>query len=308
VTAIGRTALGKIFSSTEYLAWAARAGNKLDAAKLKAEFGPPAVRRPTAGSKYAQGLQTLCRENPPISPPPDPIPVPPDPAGLAQVFLRDAVFVTGLSSFDGSKRGPAKAAGFSAVYVQLMHGLAGAAEANIDEIPVFVREGWTVGGWSTYGQGSDPEVDGRRAAEIVRSLNLACWKANGEAWAEGEHRWKTEAFLTGWRAGGSPCPLGWSILSSDTANFARDWAFGTGLSVPGADIDIQVYGATVPTYTVGAGLGMLAQVPVPKNRIAMTFDVNNEGVGPFADYRTWKGPRRIWTGDAARGSTFDALA
>jgi hypothetical protein len=52
---------------------------------------------------------------------------------------------------------------------------------------------------------------------------------------------------------------------------------------------------------------MLAKAKVPPARTTMTFDVNAEGIGPFADYRTWSGPRRIWTGDAARPVTFEAL-
>ena len=89
------------------------------------------------------------------------------------------------------------------------------------------------------------------------------------------------------------------MLSSDTANFARAYAYGAALSVEGSDIDIQVYGATYPTYTVDAGLGMLKKANVPVARTTMTFDVNPEGLGPFPNYRTWTGPRRIWTGDAA---------
>ncbi len=308
MTAIGRDALAKIFRSPEYRAWAAKEGNKVDAYKVAQEFeGHP---RPTAGTLYGQGFQTLCRENPPPGPPPPPPPPPPDPlptSPLAEVLRRHAVYCIGLSSFSGEKRAPAKIAGFSAVYVQLLHGMPGSFDMNAAEIPVFRREGWVVGGWGTYGQGSDPELDGRRAAEIVRTLGLACWKANGEAWAEGAESWKTQAFLEGWKAGGSPSPLGWSVLSSDTANFARAFAYDVALSVPGADIDIQVYGSTHPTYTVGAGLGMLAKANVPVARTSMTFDVNAEGVGPFADYRTWGGPRRVWTGDAARAGTFEAL-
>jgi hypothetical protein len=304
MTAIGRSALEKIFASTEYKRWATNPANATDAYKIAMEF--------TGRSRYAQGFQTLCRENkpvipvPPPPPPPDPPPTPPVGA-LSPVWRRDAVYCIGLSSFDGSKRGPAKIAGFTAVYVQLLHGMAGSFDANADEIAVFRREGWTVCGWGTYGQGSDPENDGRRSAEIVRQLGLAGWKANGEAWAEGADSWKTQAFVDGWKAGGAPGPLGWSVLSSDTANFAREYAYGAAMAVEGSDIDIQVYGSTYPTYTVGAGLGMLEKAKVPPARTTMTFDVNAEGIGPFADYRTWSGPRRIWTGDAARPVTFEAL-
>ena len=78
--------------------------------------------------------------------------------------------------------------------------------------------------------------------------------------------------------------------------------------VAGADVDIQVYGATVPTYTVGAGLGMLSKAHVPASRTTMSFDCTDTGTGPFGDYRTWSGPRRLWNCGNATVQTFDALA
>lgn len=309
-----RKELARIFATKPYQTEAAKPGNKTDAFKVAEAFA--GRKRPDCSSPYFLGFQRLALMAPAVVPTPPPDPPPPDPppvSALDPLWRRDAVFCIGLSSFSGTKRVAAKVAGFTAVYVQLLHGTPGSYDLNVAEIEVFRREGWIVAGWGTYGQGSDPETDGRRAAEIVRQLGLAGWKANGEAWAEDapgggpQNAWKTEAFLDGWRAGGSPAPLGWSVLSSDTANFARGFAYPVALSVPGADIDIQVYGSTVPTYTVAAGLGMLAKANVPVARTSMTFDVNAEGVGPFADYRTWGGPRRVWTGDAARPATFEAL-
>lgn len=313
MSAAGREGLTRIFGSPTYLTWASRLGNVIDARKLALEF--QGTRRPTAGDPFARGLQILCRENPPLGPgpvpppdpDPDPDPPPPSAGVLDPLWKRDAVYTVALSSFSGTVRNEAKRQGYSAVYVQLLHPAAPDANNEL-EIPVFRKEGWVVCGWGTYGQGSDPEKDGRDAALLVKRLGLAGWKANGEAWAENEHSWKTEAFLIGWHAENPGKPLGWSVLSSDTANFARGYAYGVALSVPGADIDIQVYGSTHPTYTVGAGLGMLAKANVPVARTAMTFDVNAEGFGPFADYRTWQGPRRVWTGDVSRVGTFQQLS
>ena len=64
----------------------------------------------------------------------------------------------------------------------------------------------------------------RRTAETPLTC-VANWgwrdgRRTGEAWAEAQYSWKTVTFINGWRSGGSPCPLGWSVLSSDTANFA----------------------------------------------------------------------------------------
>lgn len=305
MTDIGRAALKKIFASKPYKDWAAVPGNKTDAAKVAAEF--QGTRKPQAGSAYAQGFQTLCRENPPSG---TPVPPPVPAVEVAAVWKLDAAFTNGgLSNFAGAARDKAMQTGWEAVYVQLMHISDQQIQANIAEMARSNWNAWVKVGWGTYGQGTDPEQDGQAAAELCKSLPaLKGWKANGEAWAEGTYLWKTSAFLKGWVAGGAPVPLGWSVLSSDTANFARNYDYPTALSVAGADIDIQVYGATYPTYTVGAGLGMLAKANVPVARTTMSFDVTDTGVGPFPDYRTWAGPRRLWNVGNATVATFEALA
>lgn len=301
----GRAALQKIFNSQPYKAWAAT--NKVDAAKVAAEF--QGNQKPKPGSAYAQGFQTLCRLNPPDGTPVPP--PPPPPSSLSAVWKLDAAFTNGgLSNFAGAARDRAYATGWRAVYIQLMHIADEQIVANLDEMARPQWANWTKVGWSTYGQGSDPELDGQEAAALCKRLGLAGWKANGEAWAEGQYSWKTSAFIKGWTAGGAPCPLGWSVLSSDTAGFARNYDYNSALSISGADIDLQVYGATYATYTVGAGLGMLTKAvpPVPVGRTTMTFDVNGDGNGPFPDYRQWTGPRRLWNVGNATVATFDALA
>jgi hypothetical protein len=231
---------------------------------------------------------------------------------VAQVWRLDAAFSNGgLSNFAGAVRQHAWDLGWRACYVQLLNIAQGQIDANIEEMQKSQWNQWTKPGWGTYGQGTDPEQDGREAAALCKKLGLPAWKANGEAWAEQNYAWKTAAFLKGWVEGGAPCPLGWSVLSSDTANFAREFDYATAMSVAGADIDLQVYGATAPGYTVGAGLGMLARVrpvPVPVSRTTMSFDCTNTGQGPFPDYRTWPGPRRLWNCGNASVATFDALA
>lgn len=303
MSAAGRAYLQQIFNSAYYKAWAiATKGNRIDASKIQRRFAGEYTTKP--GSGYAQGIWGLCGENPPATVPPPP-PPPPPPSQLALVWQLDALFTVSASSFAGGARAQAKALGWRAVYFQLMHSVY--AAANEAEISVFQRDGWSIVGWSTYGQGSDPYQDGLSAAQKAARLGLAGWKANGEAWAEGGDAWKTGAFVNGWRDGGAPCPLGWSLLSSDTNQFARNFDYGAALAVVGADIDIQVYGATHPTYTVDAGLGMLAKAGVPLSRTAMTFDVTAAGSGPFANYRSWAGPRRIWVGDYCTPSTFQAM-
>lgn len=299
----GRAYLQQIFNSAYYKAWAkATKGNQIDAGKIARRFAGESTTKP--GSGYAQGIWGLCGENPPNG-----TPVPPPPAGdaVAAIWKVDAAFTSGgLSNFAGAPRDRALQLGWSVVYVELLH--TSYAEANLAEMARSQWNPWTKVGWGTYGQGSDPEQDGRDAAALCKAHpQLKGWKANGEGWAEAQYAWKTAAFLKGWVEGGAPVPLGWSVLSSDTANFARAFDYVTALSVAGADIDIQVYGATYPTYTVGAGLGMLAKANVPRSRTTMSFDVNGDGNGPFPDYRTWAGPRRLWQPDKATVATFDAL-
>lgn len=294
----GRDGLSLVFGSMTYLKWAASPFHLVDARKLASEFA--GTRRPTCGDPFAKGLQKLCRENPPT--PSNQQPVSP----LAEPWRGDGLFVNAVSSFDGSRRTPAWQAGFRTCYVQLLH--APNYTSNVQHLDILRDERFQVGGWGTYGQDTDPAQDARDAAALVKSLGLVCWKANGEAWAEKEYAWKTSAFLNAWNAAGAPCPLGWSVLSSDTANFGRSFDYVSALAAAGADVDVQVYGAVHPGLTVGAALGMLDKTPVPVNRTTMTFNVTPDGGGPFADYRTWPGPRRVWVAEWTTADTYRQLA
>jgi len=271
-----------------------------DKAKVTAAAG--GVRKPSPSNREARVAWELYLRDTQPAPQPGPSP-------LAAIWQRDAIFTSGgLSNFAGATRDRAKATGWHVVYVQLAN-IAAYQDANEAELPAFLAQGWTLVGWGTYGQGTDPEEDGYDAAVTCKRLTvLRGWKANGEAWAEGRDIGKTAAFLKGWTAGGAPVPLGWSVLSSDTANYAREYDYRSALSVTGADVDVQVYGATHPGYTVGAANGMLDKAQVPRDRRAMTFDVNGTGGGPFTDYLTWPGPRRLWHPDTATVQTFDQLA
>lgn len=305
MSAKGRQALSLIFGSGTYLKWAASPFHLIDARKLAAEFDGDS--RTRCGDPFAQGLQDLCRENPPLVPPPPPSP-------LADIWTHDAAFTEGgLSNFNSAPRDRARATGWTVVYVQLLH--TGYVAANLEEMAKSVWNAWLKVGWGAYGQNTDPYQDGKDAAAICKAHSaLRGWKANGEDWAERDGRWKTEAFLRGWQDGGAPVPLGWSVNSSDTGNYPRDYDYAMALSSPGSDIDPQVYEADHPTYTVGACLANLAKTdaskpqPVPVNRTSMTFSIDGNGNGPFGDYKTWPGPRRLYRPDKATVSTFDQLA
>jgi hypothetical protein len=220
------------------------------------------------------------------------------------------VFVRSLSSFYGELRDAARAAGFTAVYVQLDH--SGDVANNRRELaaigPSLKAKGWKIAGWSTGGQGSDPSTDGARHAAIRRELEhlLDGWVCNMETWAEGVDSWKSKAWLDAWRVGGGFGPLAVSCMSSDNPNWARAFDYDVWLKIPGAAIMPQVYGASFPAYTVFNALSTMTNGGVPRNRLNLTFDVI-DGAGPFANYRTWAGPRSIWTGDDSRPSSWSSL-
>jgi len=273
-----------------------------DRAKVDAELR--GERRTTCSSLMGQQVVRLARMDPPAGTPP-PIPD----SAIDALWRRDGVFVRSLSSFHGELRDAARAAGFSCVYVQLDH--SADVDGNLSEIgaigPSLRAKGWAIAGWSTYGQGTDARADGQRHAGIARSAGLDGWVANGEAWAEDAGYAKTAAWLDGWRAGGGVGPIAVSCLSSDNPSFARHFDYPSWLTVPGAAVMPQVYGASYPAYTVTNAVSTMANGGVARNRLALTFDVI-QGAGPFANYRTWTGPRSIYTGEDSTVDTWKALA
>jgi hypothetical protein len=268
---------------------------------LALEGGNP----PTPSSRLVKDIVRLAKMDPPAGTPP-PIPV----SALDPLWARDGVFVRSLSSFHGQLRSAARAAGFSAIYIQLDH--SADVAGNIRELNAIgadlIGNGWRLAGWSTYGQGTDPKVDGRNHAQIRRDLAIYLdgWIGNGETWAEDAGFSKSSAYIQAWRENGGFGPLAVSCMSSDNPNWARSFDYPSWLSIPGAAIMPQVYGASFPAYTVINGVSTMANGGVPRNRLALTFDVIN-GSGPFANYRTWAGPRSIWTGDDSTVDTWAAL-
>lgn len=297
-----RDAVSGVVGSLPYKAWAKT--SPTDAGKVKAEL--LGERRPTASSALAKNLIRLARLDPPkVSTPPPPT------SALDPLWMRDGVFVRSLSSFHGDLRDAARAAGFSVIYVQLDH--SGDVDGNRHELSLIgdklISQGWKIAGWSTYGQGSDPHLDGLRHAQIRRELDrwLDGWIANGESWAENADMGKSGTWIEAWGQGGGFGPVAVSCLSSDNPNWARAFDYASWLALPGAAIMPQVYGASYPAYTVGNATSTMANGGVARNRLNLTFDVI-QGAGPFANYRTWAGPRSIWTGDDSTTSTWAALA
>lgn len=112
MSAAGRLSLELIFGSPEYTAWAAVPGHKTDANKIALEF--KGQHRPPPGSQYAKGIVGLCRENPPLVPPPTPpapgtVPAPFD--GRGMVLLEPT---GGVEDMDAVKN-----AGFTYVLLNL---------------------------------------------------------------------------------------------------------------------------------------------------------------------------------------------
>lgn len=275
-----------------------------DKAKVAAELR--GERRPLCGSRLGQQIVRLARIDPPPGTPP-PIPA----SAIDPLWARDGVFVRSLSSFYGTLRNAALAAGFSCIYIQLDH--SADVDGNINELQKIGSElrnqGWRFAGWSTYGQGTDAKADGQRHAALRRAYaaHLDGWVANGETWAEGDGYAKTAQWLEGWKAGGGFGPVAVSCMSSDTPNWARPFDYGSWLSIPGCAVMPQVYGASNPAYTVTNAVATMQNGGVPRNRLALTFNVI-AGAGPFLEYRTWAGPRSVWTGDDSRPETWSALA
>jgi hypothetical protein len=291
--------LQQVFASIPYKTWSTTA--PVDAAKVAAEF--QGTRKPTPGSGYARGLVRLCRENPPDVAPPTPT--------LAEVWRRDGVFVRVLSNFHGDLRQAARAARFSWMAIQLDHTpYQGANEQELAQIGATLRgQGWTLVGWGTAGQGSDPAEDARRQAATVRRLGLKGWIANLELWAESVDIWKSGAYLRAWNESDPPCPLAVSCMSSTTNQWAREFDYPSWLAQGGVAVMPQVYGATLAAYTVDNCVATMRLGNVPDDRMALTFDVKaGTGTGPFTDYLTWTGPRSVYTGDDSTAATWKGLA
>lgn len=230
----------------------------------------------------------------------------------APLWRRGVVYSTGLSAFHGALRSAARAQGFTVVMPNLLHDVsAGPSERELVKLePELRANGWKLAGWGTYGQGTDPVLDARRAFEIVQRRGLDGWCANGEAWAEGPLAWKTEAFLDEWdRLAGRDIALAISCLSSDTATFARDFDFAAVLARPGVSVQPQVYGNVDAGYTVRAALGMLARAGVPRERTNLTLGTYHAGPPiPWADYRSWAGARSIYLGERITAAEYPELA
>lgn len=219
----------------------------------------------------------------------------PQPAALWQ---QDGIFCVGLSAFHGELRGAARAQGFTWVASILLHDPA--ADGNRAELTAhaatFRAEGWSLCGWATFGQADTPENDARAAAELVATLGLDGWIANGEAWAEREQRDRSSRFIATWQETGCDKPLAVSCLSSDTANFPRDFDYAAWLAI-GAAVMPQVYGNENAGFTVGACLANLKTGGVvPTSHLNLTFGTYGERPVPYADYTTWQGPRTVYTG------------
>jgi hypothetical protein len=220
----------------------------------------------------------------------------PRPAALWQL---DGVFCVGLSAFHGELRAAARAQGFSWLAPILLHDPA--AEPNQQELAAhaetFRAEGWSLCGWGTFAQADTPENDARAAADLVTALGLDGWIANGEAWAEGALRDRSSRFVAAWRQTGCAKPLALSCLSSDTANFPRDFDYAAWVGI-GAAVMPQVYGNEHPGLTVGACLGNLKTGGiVPRELLSLTFGTYGTFPRPYDDYATWHGPRTVYLGE-----------
>ncbi len=99
-----------------------------------------------------------------------------------------------------------------------------------------------------------------------------------------------------------------SCLSSDNPNWARAFAYGPWINA-NLSVQPQVYGNAYPAYTVYNGVKTMANGGVPESLLNLTFGVYPAGYPiPWADYRTWKGPRGIYLGERLDADQYVNLA
>lgn len=227
-------------------------------------------------------------------------------ASVSPVWRRSGVFTRSLSSFDGSRRDPAHAAGFRAVAVHLAN--TPQAWANLAELNLLRGEfralGWAVVGWGDFGHGTDPLSDGQQAGDAAGDLSLDGWIAAGEAWVEGAaNYWKSAAFMTGWRATGTRAPLMLACLSSVTANFGRGVEYTPFTRWPGLAVGPECYCASNPLYTLPAMRGSFRKAGVPLERVVPICNVVKGKPLPTR-YARWRGPRWLYTGEDTEPAQF----
>jgi hypothetical protein len=229
------------------------------------------------------------------------------------LWQQDGVFCVGLSAFN-QYRAIAFQHGFRWMAPILTHDPA--AIGNKTELERHAAtdraEGWKLAGWGTYGQAATPETDAALAVGLVKELGLDGWVANGEAWAEGANISYSNRFIAEWKAEGGTGPLAVSCLSSDTANWAREFDYEAWLAI-GSAVMPQVYGNEHPGYTVAACLGMLEKAHVPQAELNLTFGTYESSGGrpltvPYTDYQGWSGPRTVYVGERTAVDGWPKLA
>ena len=233
-----------------------------DAYKIAEEFA--GTRKPSCSSRYGQGFQTLCRENPPAG---VPIPCRPRERAGGDVAAGRRVHRLPLRTSrapNGSPRrqpGSGKPCTSSSAHPY--------TEANDHEMGLRRGRSGRRWGWGTYGQGSDPDQDGKDAAAICAA---ACRCAAGRQTVKHGRKARTRGRQSrsskdGRRRGAVPVGLVGAELGHRELRPQLRLQRALYRS-SGADIDLQVYGATYPTFTVAAGLGMLTKAVPPVGRLA----------------------------------------
>lgn len=292
-----------------YQRWAA--ANPREHQRLLRRLAQPASATPTG-----RALSALDR-----------LAVRPEPA---PVWKRDVVYTANLSAWDGPRRQAAREAGFSVVAVLADRHSDPAAVANLAELKLIrgelERDGWAVVGWAASYTGAelgrsmkhpvalgggvvvdiDPAPNATRAAELVAAHELDGWITNMEAWNEGEHAWAVGPWVDTY-LGRCDAPLAVTPLSSTTA-IARSFPYHE-FTREHASIQPQVYGNADPGYTVEAALGALEKARVPDTLVSLLLGTYDAGHPiPWADYRTWDGPRGIYLGERITPAEYARLA
>jgi len=212
---------------------------------------------------------------------------------ISPVWRRKGLYTRSLSSITGAHREAAHWAGYRAISIQFDSEYTAGSLKELNDVRFYRENGWAVVGWATFGYNTDPYNDGRRHAMYVDDHHLDGFMPNGEVWAEGADRWKSEAYMQGWldwhRENGVVLPpLMLSCMSSVTGNFARDMDFKPWVEYPGCAISPQCYTASNPDYTFPAMYLSYSRTIVPFSLIVPSINVEkNKPVPAYPPRSPW---------------------
>ncbi len=141
------------------------------------------------------------------------------------LWTRNGVYLVTLANYNERLRTIDLAKGYDTMYVLLASDPA--AKTNLEVLikhsERFKAEGWKIVGWAPAYKGTE---DAKEAMSyLIRYPFIDGWSTNQEYWAEGSGAWITNQFVDEWLKWNARKPLAFSVLSSDTGNWARSFNY-----------------------------------------------------------------------------------